>query len=191
MTYYDTLDIAEALGKRHGDILSKIRDLFRYSEIAIEQYVSMYIRPGVGERPHYKLPIELAINVVEAFRINTGGRAELLETMYELKGEKVITQALRRPELNFLDSIVPFLKHQSIDFSTQHPVLDYRIDLFLPKENIAIEFDEMEHRYTVEKDQYRQARIESYLGCRFLRVPEDELIGVTISRLIKTLMTRV
>ncbi|MBC6695257.1 hypothetical protein H9L25_00495 [Terrisporobacter mayombei] len=55
----------------------------------------------------------------------------------------------------------------------QYPVLGYRIDYYIPDLNIAIEYDENDHKYyTYEQHEGRQKEIEEKLGCRFIRVSD-------------------
>lgn len=84
-----------------------------------------------------------------------------------------------REEMEFLDTLETQLKVFKItDFERQYSKLqcgDYRIDLYIPSLNVAIEYDEDGHKnYTYEQQELRQKLIEEELGCRFIRVSDDK-----------------
>lgn len=63
----------------------------------------------------------------------------------------------------------------------QHRVGDYRIDLYLPEYNLAIECDEFGHKdrdenYEIEREEY----IKKELGCKFIRFnPDSEMFKIS------------
>lgn len=57
----------------------------------------------------------------------------------------------------------------------QYAVNNYRIDLYFPKYQIAVECDEEHHKRYKAKDEEREAYIKQKLGCTFVRYePHDE-----------------
>lgn len=74
----------------------------------------------------------------------------------------------------------------------QYPVLNYKIDFYLPFFHIAIEYDEDEHEYRTYGDNKRQERIEQYFDnnnsyINFIRVKEgneNQFIGELIGNLM-------
>ena len=99
-----------------------------------------------------------------------------------------------REEMEFLDTLETQLKVFKItDFERQYSKLqcgDYRIDLYIPELNVAIEYDEDGHKnYTYEQQELRQKLIEEELGCRFIRVSDDkthiENSAIVLRELIK------
>jgi very-short-patch-repair endonuclease len=76
------------------------------------------------------------------------------------------------PELQFVNNICSMFVGE--EFITQYPILSYRIDLYMPKYNLAIEFDEQGHKYRTEADIIRQDAIEHRLGCTFIRVKDTD-----------------
>ena len=72
---------------------------------------------------------------------------------------------------------------------TQYKVGKYRIDLYLPEVNIAIECDELGHRGYCEVDEaIRQSYIEKELRCTFVRFNPDDKdfnIGNVICELLR------
>ena len=75
-----------------------------------------------------------------------------------------------RKEYSFGESIINnFFSDYTI--IPQYPVFngEYYIDWYVPELNLAIEFDEEHHKHNIDKDRIRQKRIESELGCKFIR----------------------
>jgi len=97
-----------------------------------------------------------------------------------------------RKEIEFLDTLEEVLKPFNYTCIRQYPVCNnkYKIDLYIKDLNIAIEFDENNHRnYTYENHKGRQLEIEKELGCRFIRINDREgnlyNIGLFMKQLIK------
>lgn len=81
-----------------------------------------------------------------------------------------ITKFEERKEQRFkslLQSAFP-----DLEIITQYPVRGRRIDFYLPKYSLAIEYDELHHKSQVSEDLERQEMIEDVLNCKFIRVPE-------------------
>ena len=55
------------------------------------------------------------------------------------------------------------------DFVQQYNILDYRIDLYSEKYNIAIECDEYHASYNKEKEETRHLKISNTLKCTWIR----------------------
>lgn len=92
-----------------------------------------------------------------------------------------------RFEYKYLNEIKDFLDGMDIKYIPQCPVDKYRIDLYIPKFNIALEIDEEEHKYKKEYDKIRQKYIEKQIHCKFIRVNEGDSCGNTIAQIVKEL----
>lgn len=92
-----------------------------------------------------------------------------------------------RFEYKYLNEIKDFLDIMDINYFYQYPVDDYRIDLYIPKYNLAIEIDEKEHKYKKEYDSIRQKYIENQIQCKFIRINEGETCGSVIAKIVKEL----
>lgn len=92
-----------------------------------------------------------------------------------------------RFEYKYLNEIKDFLNLMNVDSVEQFQVDNYRIDLYIPKYNIAIEIDEAEHKYKQDYDCKRQNYIENKIHCKFIRVKEGESCGSVIARIVKEL----
>lgn len=79
-----------------------------------------------------------------------------------------------RKEILFLNDLEKVLKALRINGIRQYKVFNYRIDYYIPSLNIAIEYDENNHKnYTYEQHEGRQKKIEKELGCKFIRISDE------------------
>ena len=56
----------------------------------------------------------------------------------------------------------------NIDYAEQYQVDNYKIDLYIPKYNIAIEIDGEGHKYKRDYDKIRQKYIEKQIHCNLI-----------------------
>ena len=70
----------------------------------------------------------------------------------------------------------------------QYQCLNYRIDLFIPSLNLAIEFDENNHKSNQLKDLKRQIKIENVLKCSFMRINEKDDIFEVSNLIVEKIM---
>lgn len=92
-----------------------------------------------------------------------------------------------RFEYKYLNEIEDFLDLMNVDYMEQYSVGNYRIDLYIPKFNLAVEIDEEEHKYKRDYDLIRQKYIENKVHCKFIRINEGESCGSVIARITKEL----
>ena len=110
-----------------------------------------------------------------------------------LLSENLITPKLSihtRKEIEFLDELEDALRPFNIKGIRQYSVIDnkYRIDYYIPSINVAIEYDENNHRnYSNEKHEGRQEEIENQLKCRFIRISDDNTNSYNIGFVIKNI----
>jgi len=66
----------------------------------------------------------------------------------------------------------------------------YRIDIYIPEFNLAIEYDEIKGHHTYEQDDdiIRQKYIENKLGCTFIRISETLTLEEGINKILKYIM---
>lgn len=135
---------------------------------------------------------ELSKHFIESLYVSNRGR---YEKQYEMDdtGAEILTNKFKynvrsaRFEYKYLNEIEDFLSMMNIDYIEQFPVDNYKIDLHIPKYNIAIKIDEKEHKYKRNYDKIKQKYIEEQLHCKFVRVKEGESCGSVIARIIKEL----
>ena len=103
-----------------------------------------------------------------------------------------ITSSCKEEE--FINKLIEVLKPLGLkSFKKQFKISKYRIDLYLPELNIAIEYDENNHKgYTYEQQEGRQKEIEENLGCKFIRVTDNKTdehnIGYVINKMFDELI---
>ena len=86
-----------------------------------------------------------------------------------------------RKEIEFLDMLEEVLKPFGYKTIRQYSVLDYKTDLYIEDLNIAVEYDEKNHKYySYEEHEGRQDLIEKELGCKFIRLSDkkDDLYNI-------------
>ena len=89
---------------------------------------------------------------IESTYISSRGRCE---KQFEIDdfGVDILTNKFKynvrsaRFEYKYLNEIKDFLDEMKIKYILQYSVDNYRIDLYIPLYNIAIEIDEEEHKY--------------------------------------------
>jgi very-short-patch-repair endonuclease len=82
-----------------------------------------------------------------------------------------VNEKIQSHEANILEDVIEFLKIHDTCYNLQHLCGQYRIDMYIPKYNIAIEIDEMGHQdrnkiYEQNREQY----IKNTLNATFLRI---------------------
>ena len=95
-----------------------------------------------------------------------------------------------RPEIYFLDELEQVLCAMNIKSIRQYSVLPYYIDCYIHALNLAIEYDEGDHKYyTYENQELRQKNIENELKCTFIRLSDSNSnlynIGLVMSQILK------
>lgn len=97
-----------------------------------------------------------------------------------------------RKEILFIEELEKVLEPLDIEVIRQYPILSYRIDCYIPKFKLAIEYDENDHDYySYENQELRQQNIEKELGCKFLRINDSNNnlynIGIVVKEIIEQL----
>lgn len=91
-----------------------------------------------------------------------------------------------RKEINFKDKLKQALKPFGLKIIPQFQCLNYKIDFYIKSLNIAIEYDENDHKnYSYEKHEGRQKEIEKELECRFIRISDKNTDEYNIGYVIK------
>lgn len=91
-----------------------------------------------------------------------------------------------REEIDFINMLEDALKPFGLKGIKQYKVKSYRIDYYIESANIAIEYDENGHKnYTYSEHEGRQREIEKELGCRFIRINNNDNNAYNIGKVIK------
>ncbi len=159
--------IAEIYKKRHANVTDAIRKFIK------------------------KNP-ELSKHFIESSYITDRGKCHPIFYIDDV-GTDILTNKFKynvrsaRFEYKYLNEIEDFLNLMNVDSIEQYPVDNYRIDLYIPKYNTAIEIDEVEHKYQRDYDLTRQNYIENIIHCKFIRINEGESSGSAIAKITKEL----
>lgn len=160
-------EIAEKFSKDHDKVCRAISNLIRRNPELTEDFIlSYYISPR-GRTYKYYLLTKNAVDILKN------------KFKYNIRSARF--------EYKYLNEIEDFLDLMNVDYKEQFQVGNYRIDLYIPKYNIAIEIDEEEHKYKKDYDKIRQKYIEKQIHCKFIRINEGESCGCAIARIAKEL----
>jgi len=66
-------------------------------------------------------------------------------------------------------------------------VIGYWLDFYDPIINLAIEYDELGHKYKKEKDMKKQKEIVKELGCKFIRINEVDTLETIYNKIKEVL----
>lgn len=125
------------------------------------------------------------MSIINYSDISENRKLELIKTINKITETQMVVLSSPK-EIEFLDKLEPFLKVFNIAGTRQYKVLDYRIDFYIPSLNIAIEYDENNHKYyTYEQQELRQELIENALHCRFIRLSDKDTDEVNLAKVIK------
>ena len=117
---------------------------------------------------------------------NKKGLSKIKDYFY-IDEENILILSSRK-EIEFLDQLEQALQPFNIKGIRQYNILSYRIDYYIPSINIAIEYDENNHRdYSYETHEGRQKEIENQLKCRFIRISDDNTNSYNIGFVIKNI----
>lgn len=135
---------------------------------------------------------ELTEHFIESTYMSSRGRCEKQFEIDDI-GTDILTNKFKynirsaRFEYKYLNEVKDFLDEMNIKYIPQYSVGNYKIDLYIPKYNIAVEIDEEEHKYKQDYDKIRQKYVEKQIHCAFIRVNEGESCGSVIARIVKEL----
>jgi len=115
---------------------------------------------------------------------------EILNIYFEYNKD-VYAVLENRKEILFRNSIKNCLK-EICTINFQHYVDGYKIDIYIPEFNLAIEYDEIgsNHTYKQDDDIIRQKYIENKLGCTFIRISETLTLEEGINIILKYIMKK-
>lgn len=112
----------------------------------------------------------------------------IMNEYFEINSDDEYIHFVQNKEIRFRNQLSTILDKFKIRYQFQYPIFQYRIDIYLPDFNIAIEYDENAHRYyTYEEQELREIRIVNKLGCRFIRVTDEYSIDKAVSIILSEL----
>ena len=162
-------DIARKYNKTHGSVLNTIRNLIKRNPELKEDFIEHEYKDSNGRnRP--------------CFYITINGE-RIIQNKFELHS---VARSLEEP---FIDQLQDALKPFGIYGERQYKVLNYRIDFYIERLNIAIEYDENDHKgYSYKQQEEREKNIKDVLGCKFIRVSDKNSNAYNIALIIKELI---
>ena len=120
----------------------------------------------------YILTFDMALTILQKIKYNPK-TAEAIQFLSKFIKKEVIIKEIPRMEIRFFEALENVLKPMKIEINNQFTILNYRLDGYLPKYNLAIEYDEEHHNYNYENDKIRENRIINKLNCKFLRLSSE------------------
>ena len=127
---------------------------------------------GVSISKDYIITLEIALIILQKIKYNPK-TAEAIQFLSKFINKEVIIKEIPRMEIRFFEALENVLKPMKIEINNQFTILNYRLDGYLPKYNLAIEYDEEHHNYNYENDKIRENRIINKLNCKFLRLSSE------------------
>lgn len=182
---FTSLEIAEVTGKLHKSVMRDIRnEIKNLGELAEGLFTeSTYTDKQNQQRPCYVLSQEGVYTLASTMRGKSKGALlnHLKSVGYD--SELHIIE-LERKEIEFFAELGEALEPMSLTLNTQHHVLSYRLDGYIPSLNLAIEYDEEHHKHNTKHDKNRQTIIENELGCDFIRLSELDSNAKNIGKIM-------
>jgi hypothetical protein len=94
-------------------------------------------------------------------------------------------------EFEFIDMLLSILEPFNFITICQYPILGMNIDLYIKNLNIAVEYDERNHKYySFHTQEERQTRIENKLGCTFVRVSDSNSNEYNVGIVMKHILDK-
>lgn len=197
-----TLAISEMLGMRHYKILEKIngtRDKKTKSLINLLQqqnldkqefFIDSKYKDKSGKNNKLYICTLKGVKLLLDNLRNYENKSSLLLWFKSHANKEFDIILYNRPEEYFIDELEQVLCGMGIRSIRQYSVLSYRIDCYVPALNLAIEYDENNHKnYTYEKQDLRQKNIENELKCNFIRLSDSNSnlhnIGLIMKQILK------
>ncbi len=192
-------EVAEMMEIRHADLMKKIE---KHTEILGKVTERKNNLIDLWQLSSYK---DTTGRILKEYQVtkkgcefliqNTTGKkgfllASKLDELFPNEPNSIMITEINRKEIEFLDDLEDALSPFNIKGIRQYSVMGnkYRIDYYIPNLNIAIEYDENEHKnYSYEKHEGRQREIEDQLKCKFIRVNDNNTNSYNIGFVIKNI----
>lgn len=148
--------------------------------------LTTYVDKKGEKRPCYEVDSQGLKFLIDT--IKTKDRIPLIDIYNKISNDKELYIYKEKKEYEFIGALINSLKGIGIEkfIPEYYCCSKYRIDLYLPELNIAIEYDENNHRgYSYEQQEGRQKEIEENLGCKFIRVNSEDGLFYNIGYCIK------
>lgn len=187
-------EVADMMKIRHSDLLRKINEINKdFKKNKITQYEfwmeGTYVDLRGAKRKEYQISLKGIQTIIDR-TTNTLKNKKLIE-FYNLHSSKKII-LIDRLETSFLEKLQNFMNGIGIKIELQKQCLNgsYRIDAYIEKYNLAIEYDGEFHQQMRNKkrDIERQTDIEKALKCKFIRVNSQNTDEYNIGLIMKEIL---
>ena len=176
---------------KHKSLMEKIRTELKVLEtlnLDNKNHITLTTYKDIQERtqPCYELDSQGLKFLIDTTK--TKDRIPLIDIYNKISNSKELYIYKEKKEYKFIGALMDSLKGIGIEKSIPeyYCCSKYRIDLYLPELNIAIEYDENNHRgYSYEQQERRQIEIEENLKCKFIRVNSEDGLFYNIGYCIK------
>ena len=137
-TYFVANDVANALGYS-----SPKEAVYRHVDKRDKRIFDLYTNGGVQKAIYInKRGLYTLISLSQLPTIET---KEKFLNFLKMDEDKIVCK--ERKEISFIDELIVVLKELNFkNFNKQYKCLNYKIDLYLSNEKVAIEYDENDHR---------------------------------------------
>lgn len=174
--------------KRHDDLMKSIRKEISNSGDKQCFIKSSYTNLQNKQQPCYILTKSGITKLMSGLRMTS----DIAKTIEHLQSIGMYSNTIEvvdnRKEIEFLTQLEQTLEPFGIKGESQYSIDKYRIDYYIKDMNVAIEYDENDHKgYSYEKQELRQQLIEKQLGCKFIRVSDSKSHAYNVGIVIKEL----
>ena len=185
-------EVAEMMEMNHKDLLRKIDGINEeQSNINMDKYwLKNTYKDSRGKTWREFLVSLDGIDILIKRSRKTQKLKRAIEFLkqHEYKNKEIVLS--KRFEESFGHNLKNTLKALDIDVEDQKYCLGYRIDFYIPKYKIAIEYDEYQHKYTKDADYDRQHFLSIELGCTFLRLDYEQEDSYNVGLVIKEVLKK-
>jgi very-short-patch-repair endonuclease len=171
--------IANRLGKEHNKVLKVldkiVQDLINKEKLGFLFKENKYKTENqIREYKEYLLTLEGFEVYINSIR-PTIEQAKGIKKIYEMFGKKYKVKIIYYPtrfEISFKNLLFEFFEELGITVFHQYRVDKYKLDFYIPKFNLVIEYDEEQHRNMKYEDELREDFIKEKLGsdCNIIRL---------------------
>lgn len=117
---------------------------------------------------------------------STNKKLKTICKYFDLNYENILIISPLRKECEFGIKLMNVLEN-ICNVETQKYIDGFKVDFYIPKFNLAIEFDEDHHSRQKNEDMSRQKYIENKIGCRFVRIKESEKFEISFNKILREL----
>lgn len=162
----------------------KIEKYFLNKKLMCYSY-GVKAQQGVGAKREYYITYDCLCDI-----IHRSSKTPNLKPILDIIGNNNVVLK-NRAEIEFIETLKEIFSPLNIAIKEQYLVESYRIDAYIEKYNIAIEFDETYHNYQKDKDEEREQFIKNQLNCTFVRCSDKNSINYNIGLVIKQIFENI